>query len=109
MTQEVLMFKSLMKLKISLYKLRTPTCEEIILLWLKDRIDSGELTVASHQFETDVPMYGKLYYDKTHNPSTYSRAWRKIRQEARYVKIDVDQIKEVNDNKTETTWKLITE
>ena len=89
--------------------MRTPTCEEIILLWLKDRIESGELTVASHELETELVRYGKLYYDKIHNPSTNSRAWRKIRQEEKYVKVDIDQIKEVNNNQTETTWKIITE
>ena len=90
-------------------QLRTPTCEEIILLWLKERIESGELTVASHELESELVNYGKLYYDKIHNPSTYSRAWRKIRQEEKYVKVDIDQIKEVTDSKTETTWKIITE
>tara|TARA_R100001082_G_C4216872_1_gene97460 strand:+ start:236 stop:505 length:270 start_codon:yes stop_codon:yes gene_type:complete len=89
--------------------LRTPTCEEIILLWLRNRIECGKFIVSSHQFETDVVRYGKLYYDKIHNPSTYSRAWRKIRQEEKYVKIDIDQIKEITDSKSETTWKIITE
>ena len=90
-------------------QLRTPTCEEIILLWLKERIESGELTVASHELESELVNYGKLYYDKIHNPSTYSRAWRKIRQEEKYVKVDIDQIKEITDNKMETTWKIVTE
>ena len=90
-------------------QLRTPTCEEIILLWLKERIESGELTVATHEIEGQLVSYGKLYYDKIHTPSTYSRAWRKIRQEEKYVKVDIDQIKEVNNNQTETTWKIITE
>ena len=89
--------------------MRTPTCEEIILLWLKERIESGELTVASHELETELVRYGKLYHDKIHNPSTYSRAWRKIRQEEKFVKVDIDQIQEIKDSKTETTWKIITE
>ena len=89
--------------------MRIPTCEEIILLWLKERIESGELTVATHEIEGQLVSYGKLYYDKIHTPSTYSRAWRKIRQEEKYVKVDIDQIKEITDSKTETTWKIITE
>lgn len=55
------------------------TAKTIVINWL-DSLDNGEVFF-SHNFESQVPYYGKVKYNKIHTASTYSRAFRKLREE----------------------------
>jgi len=49
---------------------------DILLDWLKQRQE-----VATHDIETKLPEFGGLLFDVWHNPGTYSRAWRSLRED----------------------------
>ena len=55
------------------------TAKTIVINWL-DSLENGEVFY-SHNFESQVPYYGKVKYNKIHTASTYSRAFRKLREE----------------------------
>jgi hypothetical protein len=55
------------------------TAKTIVINWL-DSLENGEVFF-SHNFESQVPYYGKVKYNKIHTASTYSRAFRKLREE----------------------------
>ena len=88
--------------------MKTPTVKSIMKQWLRNRLDLGINTIASHEIETDLVSYGKEYWGKLHTPSTYSRAWRNLKSGKELDDIDVSSIKEVKTKSAETTWKLIT-
>ena len=55
------------------------TAKTIVINWL-DSLENGEVFF-SHNFESQVPYYCKVKYNKIHTASTYSRAFRKLREE----------------------------
>jgi hypothetical protein len=88
--------------------MKKPTIKFITKQWLRNRLDNGVETVASHEIETSLVHYGKEYWGKLHTPSTYSRAWRDLKSGTELDDIDVSKIVEVETKSAETTWKLIT-
>jgi len=88
--------------------MKVPTVKFIIKKWLRNRLDHGIETVASHEIETNLVNYGNEYWGKLHTPSTYSRAWRNLKSGTELDDIDVSTIEEVKTESAETTWKLIT-
>jgi len=88
--------------------MKVPTVKFIIKKWLRNRLDNGIETVASHEIETNLVNYGNEYWGKLHTPSTYSRAWRNLKGGTELDDIDVSNIEEVETESAETTWKLIT-
>ena len=55
------------------------TAKTIVINWL-DSLENGEVFF-TWNFERQVPHYGKIKYNKIHTASTYSRAFRKLREE----------------------------
>jgi hypothetical protein len=55
------------------------TMEQIVINWIKSRIRSTN-NFYSYEFEETIPVYGRLTSGKTHTASSYSRAFRKLRQ-----------------------------
>jgi hypothetical protein len=55
------------------------TAKTIVINWL-DSLENGEVFF-TWNFESQVPHYGKIKYNKIHTASTYSRAFRQVRQE----------------------------
>ena len=88
--------------------MKVPTVKFIIKRWLRNRLDNGLDSVASHEIETTLVEYGKEYWGKIHTPSTYSRAWRNLKSGTELDDIDVNEIKEIKNNSAETTWRLVT-
>ena len=66
------------------------------------------ITVTSHEIEEDARKFGKHYYNKLHNGSTYSRAWRKLKENGKIPEIDVINVSVVDNNSAENTWLLKT-
>ena len=85
------------------------TCKKILIDFLSNQIRLGRNTIYSHVIETDLVSHGDKYWGVKHNPSTYSRAWRKLKEQGNIPEIDVIKIimrKETTRN--ETAWTLIT-
>jgi len=55
------------------------SAKTIILHWL-DSLENGEVFY-SYTLENQVPMYGKLKFNKVHTASTYSRVFRQLRED----------------------------
>jgi len=87
--------------------MKKPTTKYIIKRWLRNRLDHGISTVASHEIETKLVEYGKEYWGKLHTPSTYSRAWRSLKSSNELDDIDVSNVIEINNQSAETTWQLM--
>jgi|TARA_X000001388_G_scaffold52188_1_gene37895 hypothetical protein len=88
--------------------MKVPTVKFIIKRWLRNRLDNGLDSVASHEIETTLVEYGKEYWGKLHTPSTYSRAWRTLKSGTELDDIDVNKVEEIKNKSAETTWKLVT-
>ena len=88
--------------------MKVPTVKFIIKRWLRNRLDNGLDSVASHEIETTLVEYGKEYWGKLHTPSTYSRAWRTLKSGTELDDIDVYKVEEIKNKSAETTWKLVT-
>ena len=56
------------------------SAQKIIIKWLDNRAKSSSPWFFSYNFEEELPAYGRLAHQKTHTASTYSRAFRKIRE-----------------------------
>ena len=41
-----------------------PTVTQILINWLKSRMEVGNFKVASHEVENDLTRYGLVYHDK---------------------------------------------
>ena len=85
-----------------------PTIQFILKKWLRRRIDQGNFIVASHEIETDLPIYGREYWGKQHTPSTYSRTWRDFKSSTEMNEIDVISIEPIENESKQTSWKLKT-
>tara|TARA_R100000353_G_scaffold43361_1_gene34882 strand:- start:2518 stop:2775 length:258 start_codon:yes stop_codon:yes gene_type:complete len=84
------------------------TTKEIILKYLQKRINEGISLISSIHIETQVPEYGKLYWETTRLPSAYSRTWRKIRENKEYQEVGVLDLKEISNQNNTKTWQIIT-
>ena len=76
--------------------MKAPTTKFIIKKWLRQRLNNGQDQVASHEIETTLVEYGKEYWGKLHTPSTYSRAWRSLKESNELDDIDVNKVEIVN-------------
>jgi|TARA_R110000796_G_C14407292_1_gene418272 hypothetical protein len=88
--------------------MRIPTTAWVLKKWLRNRLDNGLDTVASHEIETTLVHYAKEFWGVQHSPSTWSRAWRKIKEKNELEDIDVVKVEIINNKSAETTWKLKT-
>lgn len=90
-------------------KKNTPTVKFIIKKWLKKRLDEGSNYVYSHEIEKLLPEYGRIFWGRIHNPTTYSRAWRELKSGNGMEDIDVISVTPDNTAKgAETKWILKT-
>ena len=84
------------------------TAKTIVINWL-DSLDNGEVFY-SHNFESQVPYYGQVKYNKIHTASTYSRAFRKLREENIFTDelmgFALEEVKSVTNGKIKG-WKKI--
>ncbi len=57
------------------------TADSIITDWIIGKYKNNSNNIFySYDFESEVPGYGRLVHQKTYTVSTYSRAFRKMRQ-----------------------------
>lgn len=85
------------------------TARDILIEFLASKKYNNHITVASHEIEEDVRRYGRHMYNKTHNGSTYSRAWRKLKESGNIPELDVIKILTVNNSESsENRWVLQT-
>jgi len=85
------------------------TCKTILIDFLSKQITLGRKTIYSHILEEDLVKWGSNYWGVKHNPSTYSRAWRKLKEDGNIPEIDVIKIvKRKDTSRNETGWTLIT-
>ena len=82
--------------------------KDIILKYLQRRVSEGISVISSIHIETQVPEYGRLYWETVRLPSAYSRTWRKIRQNKEYNEIGVLDLKEISNKNKTKTWQIIT-
>ena len=71
------------------------TISKVLKKWLGYRIYNGNFHVKSSDVETDLVWYAKEYWGVMHTPSTYSRSWRKLREEKDYEGTDIKSIKPI--------------
>jgi hypothetical protein len=101
-----------------------PTAKAILLDFLKHRIDDWNSwfsrsqldpndleidqmpEISTHEIEENVVQWGKQWFNKTHNGSTYSRVWRQLKENGHINEIGVTSISVINNKSTENTWKL---
>lgn len=57
------------------------TIDNIIREWIKSRSVGGILRFPSHTIQIALPTYGQLTHGILHTPDSYSRAWRRIREQ----------------------------
>ena len=83
------------------------TAKQILLSWLTSRVASSDPWFYSYNLEQEVPLYGRAAHQKTHTPSTYSRAFRILRNsdelERRGLKLEEIEHR----NKKVKGWKII--
>jgi len=84
------------------------TARDIILDYLSSRFLQNVYYISSHDFEIDVVKFGKDWHGKWHNPSTYSRAWRKLKESGSIPELDVFKVESTKNKSAETTWVLKT-
>ena len=85
------------------------TARDILIEFLASRRYNGHITITSHEIEEDVRIYGEHIYNKLHNGSTYSRAWRKLKESGNIPELDVIKILTINDyESSENRWVLQT-
>ena len=82
------------------------TAEGIILRWIDRRANSPEPWFASYDLEAEVPMYGKLAHQKLHTPSTYSRAFRKIREGNALLRLGLELEETIIPKSKVKGWKI---
>ena len=94
------------------------TTRDILLDYLKTKIEDWKFdytvfevgsdipTISSHEIEQELPKFGKNWYGKIHNGSTYARTWRKLKESGNILDIGIHHISVVKNNSAENTWKL---
>lgn len=83
------------------------TAKKILLDFLHNQLQRGRNEIKSHTIEREVVDYGQTYWGVAHNPSTYSRIWRKMKENNHIPEIDVINIETLT-TKPEVTWILKT-
>jgi hypothetical protein len=53
-----------------------------------------------------VPVYGRLAHQKVHTPSTYSRAFRKIREGNTLMRLGIELEEYINSDTKVKGWKI---
>ena len=82
------------------------TVQEIIIQWIKNRRHSNP-TFYSYDLESAIPIYGRLAQQKVHTASTYSRGFRKLRENNTLSKYGL-KLKEIMHNESKVKgWKII--
>lgn len=83
------------------------TTEKILISWLKSTANSSDPWFYTYTIEEQVPLYGKLAHQKHHTASTYSRAFRKLRESNTLWKhgYELTEITE-HKNKKVKGWKI---
>jgi len=84
------------------------TINKVIMNWLRTRILQNKLHVKSSDIETELVKYAKDYWNVMHTPSTWSRGWRKFREEEHFKKIDIVNIQPIKTQSRQTTWEIQT-
>ena len=81
--------------------------KDIILYWIEARYKSHKPIFFSYEFEEQLPAYGRLAHQKHHTASTYSRAFRKLRESNTLWKhgYELTEITE-HKNKKVKGWKI---
>ena len=84
-----------------------PTVTQILINWLKSRMEVGNFRVASHEVENQLTQYGLVYYDKLFNAGTAGRYWREFKRTPELMqRIDIKEIKRVKTESAEHTWEI---
>ena len=83
--------------------MKSITNEFILKKYLLRRIDEGQYTVSSHNIESDLVRYAREYWGKVTNPSTFSRAWRKLKEDGSIMNYKIITL----DKESEGTWRLV--
>ena len=83
--------------------MKSITNEFILKKYLLRRIDEGQYTVSSHNIESDLVRYAREYWGKATNPSTFSRAWRKLKEDGSIMNYKIITL----DKESEGTWRLV--
>jgi len=61
------------------------TVNTIITNFFKQELNGKKsYNFRNHIIETKLPMYGLAEYDVLHTPGTYSREWRRMREQKEY-------------------------
>jgi hypothetical protein len=83
------------------------TTSDILVKWLISVANSQENWFYSYDLESRVPTYGRLTHQKVHTASTYSRAFRKLR-ESNTLKRYGYKLEEIKHNKNDKVkgWKI---
>jgi len=80
--------------------------KDIVIAWIKSMKGKTEVFY-SYDLESSLPLYGRLAHQKLHTASTYSRAFRQIR-ESETLNAHGIKLEEVEHNKNGKIkgWKI---
>ena len=82
------------------------TAQDILLRWIDSKVKSSDGHFASYDLESEVPVYGRLAHQKVHTPSTYSRAFRKIREGNTLMRLGIELEEYINSDTKVKGWKI---
>lgn len=82
------------------------TAQDILLRWIDSKAKSSDGHFASYDLESEVPVYGRLARQKVHTPSTYSRAFRKIREGKTLMRLGIELEEYINSDTKVKGWKI---
>ena len=82
------------------------TAQDILLRWINSKAKSSDGHFASYDLESEVPVYGRLAHQKVHTPSTYSRAFRKIRESNTLMRLGIELEEYINSDTKVKGWKI---
>lgn len=81
------------------------TTIQILMAWLLANVNES---IAYHDIEQRLPVFGSYYYNKLHNAGTYTRAFRKLKENKNILKFHNIDIIKLNDNKSiADKWKIV--
>lgn len=81
-------------------EVKRPPAKQIIVNFLEEELSRNDkVLIRNGAFQRDVPSYGIDRYKKYHNPSTYDRTFRKMRELGYIHGTDGKQIKVVEVNR----------
>jgi hypothetical protein len=84
-----------------------PTNEYMLLNWLKERVNTGNTTIASHEIQLEFPRYVRIYWEEMILPDTASRLWRKVRETQSYQNIGIEEVVEQKTESKQAHWALV--